>query len=95
MPSRYLIICPLADQAGVETDTGFHTDTPLYTTSDPTPRTQTHGWTSTAYTPTQDAAVQAAAPNYPNSVFEKYNVPQQATYPQTRLGQLGLTTSAT
>lgn len=92
--NRYLIICPLADVAGVAGAVpGITPTSPLYTEVDTPPRTQTHAYTATAFTALQEAAILAVKPSFPNSVFEIYNAKTQGTYPQLRVAELGLTVS--
>lgn len=92
--NHLLIVAPNADQAGILTDTGFHTDTPLYLASDAVPRPQWGGWTGTAFTAAQQLQVPTWQTNYPNSRFTIYNVLTQKTVPQDTLNELGLTTSS-
>lgn len=91
--NKLLIVAPLADQAGILTETGFHTDTPLYLASDPTPRSAWGGWTSTAFTLAQQGQVPTWQTDFPASRFTIYNAVTQRSVPQDTLTELGLTTS--
>lgn len=93
--NHLLIVAPNADQANILTETGFHTDTPLYLASDPTPREQWGGWTSTAFTAPQQAQIPTWQTDFPSSRFTIYNILTQRTVPQDTLNELGLTTSPT
>ena len=97
MPGLYklLIVAPLADQASVQSTTGFHTNTPLYVESDPQPRPQWGGWTSTAFSAAQQANVPTWQSTFPNTRFTIYHVVSQKTTPQDTLMELGLTTRET
>lgn len=97
-PYQYHIITTLADHDGVLADTGFNADIPLYTASDPTPRTQTHARCASVFTPVQEAAIEdpgGARDTYPNSDFAKYHRVTEKNVPNDRLAALGLTTSQT
>lgn len=89
---KLLIVAPIADQSGVQTLTGFHTNTPLYLAADTPPRPQWGGWTSTAFTLAQQSDVPAWQAAFPNSRFTIYHAVSQKTVPQTTLSELGLTT---
>ncbi len=90
-----LIVAPLADQAGILADTGFHTDTPVYLAADSAPRSPWGGWTSTSFTAPQQALVPSWQAAYPNSRFTIYNRVTQKNVPPDTLTELGLTTSST
>lgn len=103
-----LVIAPIADIAGVLAATtiagtpptpGFNCAVPLYTIAHPIPRTQTHGWTGTAFTSDQEDAVEdpgtGARAMFPNTEFLQYNRVTQRGVPNARLLARGLTTSPT
>lgn len=102
-PYNYLIITPNADISGVNSALGVTLNVPVYTTADPTPRTQTHAWLNTSYTEALDTAIETpdtgARAAFPNSVFIKWhkvnwNDPQWPRInPQTELANRGLTTN--
>lgn len=93
--NHLLIVAPNADQAGILTETGFHTDTPLYLAEDPAPRVQWGGWTGTSFTAVQQLQVPTWQTDFPNSRFTIYNVLSQGGVPAATLAELGLTTSST
>lgn len=85
---RYLIIAPSADQAGVQSATGFHTNTDVYVAADPSPRTKWGGWTATAFSAAQETAIETpttgARATFPASTFIKYHAtnPNDPTWPK-------------
>lgn len=94
---QYFIIVPNADEAGVASATGFTFTSPLYTAADPAPRTATHKWIGTPFTPAQETAIETpvtgARAVFTDSVFEQYNRKTQPGFPQQRIAELGLTTN--
>lgn len=92
---KLLIVSPVADQAGVQSLTGFHTNTPLYLEADSQPRPQWGGWTSTAFSSAQEAQVPTWRTSFPGTRFTIYHAINQKTVPQDTLEELGLTTRET
>lgn len=89
---RFVIICPLSDEADVETALAIDMIAPLFTASDPIPRTQTHIYTAFKATEAKRLEINAIELGFPQSIFEKYDGKNQKTYVADRLLGLGLTT---
>lgn len=96
MPGLYklLIQCPEAEQAAVQSETGFHTSADLFLAADPPVRPKWGGRTSTAFTAAQELLIPSWQSTFPTVLFEKYHATQQSGIPSQRLSEWGLTTSA-